>query len=137
MPLRIKVKDIARPLTHDIDADSSLDVTVVDGHVRKCVAAATEALKGNCLHHAAMNRGHIASLLESMRETHIAIRVLIKGAFEKPASVDALALARLQIEAIYSVCLMVEDESYVTMYLKHHWKSLYVRWLLRRGGEKS
>jgi len=133
----ITVKNIARPFSHDIDLDSSLDVHVIDGHVRKCVAAATDALKKNSPRHAAMNRGHMASFLESMRETHFAIRALITGAYEKPASVDALALARLQIEAIFSVCLMVENESFVIQYLKHHWKALYVRWLLRREEVKN
>jgi hypothetical protein len=75
---------------------------------------------------------HILQIIESMSATHVAIRDLISATYEKPASVDALALARLQIETLYSVCLMIENEYNVESYVKYHWKQLYVRWLLHK-----
>jgi len=41
-------------------------------------------------------------------------------------------LARLQLEALYSVCLMVQDPSFVDIYVKSFWRDNYVRFLLVR-----
>lgn len=127
----IRVADVSHRLSTDLDFRGS-NVIILDNLVRRCVSAATDALKRPCTSHSEHSCTLMLHILESMAATHLAIRELIRVTHEKPASVDALALARLQIETLYSVCLMIENESYVERYVKHHWKQLYVRWLLHR-----
>jgi hypothetical protein len=71
-------------------------------------------------------------MFEAMGFTHVTIRNLPTQGTKTPACVDALALARLQLEALYSVCLMVQDPSFVDIYVKSFWRDNYVRFLLVR-----
>jgi hypothetical protein len=71
-------------------------------------------------------------MFEAMGFTHVTIRNLLTQGTKTPACVDALALARLQLEALYSVCLMVQDPSFVDIYVKSFWRDNYVRFLLVR-----
>ena len=47
-----------------------------------------------------------------------------------PQSVDALLLARVQLEGVFSLCLMLEDPQYVTAYVQDHWRKQYVEYLI-------
>jgi len=67
-----------------------------------------------------------------MRFTHSAIRNLVAKGTDSPECVDSLALARQQLEALYSVCLMVQHPSYVDIYIKSFWRDAYVEFLLER-----
>jgi hypothetical protein len=44
--------------------------------------------------------------------------------------VDALALARLQLEGLYSMCLLTEGSQHVDALLRDGWKKQFVRYLL-------
>jgi hypothetical protein len=72
-------------------------------------------------------------MFEAMGFTYATIRSLLTQGIKTPACVDALALARLQLEALYSVCLMVQDPSFVDIYVKSFWRDNYVRFLLVRA----
>jgi len=61
--------------------------------------------------------------------THVTIRNLLPRE-QKRRVRGCLALARLQLEALYSVCLMVQDPSFVDIYVKSFWRDNYVRFLL-------
>ena len=67
-----------------------------------------------------------------MRFTHTTIRNFVAKGTNSPECVDALALARQQLEALYSICLMVQDLSYVDIYIKSFWRDAYVLFLLQR-----
>ena len=54
---------------------------------------------------------HLSWMFDAMRFTHATIRNLVALGTNSPSCVDALALARQQLEALYSVCLMVQDPS--------------------------
>jgi len=64
--------------------------------------------------------------------THVTIRNLVALGIKSPGCVDSLALARQQLEALYSVCLMVQDPSFVDIYIKSFWRDAYVQFLLDR-----
>ena len=51
----------------------------------------------------------------------------------KPESVDALVLARLQLEGLYTTCLLVEKPENVDRFTHEAWKRQYIRWLLDSG----
>jgi len=135
--MRIRVIDIARPSTFDIDPDGRLDVAVLDSLLKRCVAAVTNSLKSPASRYSALQSVHISWMFEAMGFTHVTIRSLLTQGSKTPACVDALALARLQLEALYSVCLMVQDPSFVDIYVKSFWRDAYVRFLLEREEHKS
>ena len=45
---------------------------------------------------------------------------------------DALALARLQLEGLYALCLMFESPQYVDCFRRYYWRTTYVQYLLMR-----
>ena len=45
---------------------------------------------------------------------------------------DTLALLRLQFEALFAICLMLEDAKYVYAYVQDYWRKRYVQYLLVR-----
>lgn len=67
-----------------------------------------------------------------MQMTHRTIRIILSGAPGRPESVDALVLARLQMEGLYTLCLLLEDASYVNRYLQDGWRKKYVQFLLQK-----
>jgi hypothetical protein len=66
-----------------------------------------------------------------MRHSHTAIRRLL-AVEQSPSAVDALAIARLQLETLYSLCFLLQDPENIRLYLKNGWKKKYVRFLLER-----
>jgi|ERR1700675_2048213 len=135
--MRIRVIDIARPSSFDIDPDARFDIAVLDSLLKRCVAAVTNSLKSPASRYSALQSVHISWMFEAMGFTYVTIRSLLTQGTKTPACVDALALARLQLEALYSVCLMVQDPSFVDIYVKSHWRDAYVRFLLDREERKS
>ena len=79
----------------------------------------------------------LAYVDKAMGFTHTTIRNLLTQGPKTPACVDALALARLQLEALYSVCLMVQDPSFVDIYVKSFWRCACVRFFLDREERKD
>jgi len=135
--MKIRVVDIACPSKSDINPDLRFDVMVLDSHVRRCAATATEALKHPASGYSVLQAAHLSWIFDAMRFTHVTIRNLLTEGPKTPACVDALALARLQLEALYSVCLMVQDPSFVDIYVKSFWRDAYVRFLLEREERKG
>jgi hypothetical protein len=126
------VIDVAWPNTEDIDLDRHLDAPVLDGHVKQCAAAVTNALKTPPPGFSKDQAAHLSWMFDAMRFTHVTIRNLIALGTNSPSCVDSLALARQQLEALYSVCLMVQDPSFVDVYIKSFWRDAYVQFLLER-----
>lgn len=128
----IRVRDVVWPIKTDIDPDRRLDVAVLDGLVKRCVASITSSLEVPSSRYSQLQMAHISWMFQAMGFTHGTIRSLLTQGTKTPACVDALVLARLQLEALYSVCLMVQDPSFVDSYVKSFWRDNYVRFLLVR-----
>lgn len=126
---KIRVIDIAHLAKQDIDPDRHIDVKLVDGLVNRCSAAATSALKSPPVGYSELQAIHISWIFDSMRFTHVTIRNLIAGGPKTPACIDALALTRLQLETLYSICLITQAPSAAADYVKNFWKDNYVRFL--------
>ena len=105
--------------------------------VNICVKAAEEALNQPPDGYSIWQRNSIADTLVSMRATHRAIRALLKLGDTHPEAVDALVLARLQLEGLYNLCLMFESPEYVTRFQHEAWMREYTRWMLYREELKS
>lgn len=100
--------------------------------VNICVKAAEEALDHPPTGYTMWQRNSPSDIFVSMRATHRAIRVLVKLGDTHPESVDALVLARLQLEGLFNLCLMFESPQYVTRFQHEAWMRQYTRWMLYR-----
>ncbi len=128
------VRDQAYPLTVDIDPTAVVHAPEMDSCVNRCVVRATEALVSAVSGWDDWHRSHLSSVFEAMLLTHRNIRILLspdESGAPKPTSVDALSLARLQLESLYTVCLMFEDPKWVDNYVKDGWQKDYKLFLLR------
>lgn len=129
---RIRVVDVAWPNNKDIDLTRHLSAPDLDGHVKQCASAVTNALKTPPPGYSQDQAAHMGWMFDAMRFTHTTIRNLVAKGTNSPECVDSLALARQQLEALYSVCLMVQDPSFVDIYIKSFWRDAYVQFLLIR-----
>lgn len=135
---KLRIRTSAHCHTTDIDTHKKLDAKVWDGLANVCVLRATSALQTSAGNYTELQRHHIADIFNSMNATRRTIRRVLEPAGEvEPESVDALALARLQLEGLYSICLMLEDPKYVDCYLQDHWKKRYLTYLLAREEMKD
>lgn len=130
MPLR--VKDYAHVHQTDVDHGQRRDSKEFDKIANVCVMRATEALKVPTGQYTQMHCNQIGDIFRSMMATQRGIRRMLD--FEgpiNPETVDALLLARVQLESLFSLCLMLEDPRYVTVYVQEHWRKQYVEYLSR------
>lgn len=105
--------------------------------INGCVKAAEEALNTVPNGYSIWQRNSLSHIFASIRATHRAIRVLIKLGDTKPESVDALVLARLQLEGLYNLCLLYESPDWVTKFQHEAWMRQYTRWMLYREETKA
>jgi hypothetical protein len=119
--------------TEDIDAGSTrAGGDQWEALVNICVKSAEVALEQPPAGYSIWQRNSLVDVFTSMRATHRAIRVLLKLGDTHPGSVDALVLARLQLEALYNLCLMFEGPEHVTRFQHEAWMRDYTRWMLYR-----
>ena len=87
-------------MTREINLDQTTDAPVMDGLVNRCIAAACDALRSPTSVFTDFQLGHLGNIFTSMRRTHESIRELLRRENKSPHSVDAVPLARLQLDAI-------------------------------------
>jgi hypothetical protein len=130
--MRLAIKDIKHVLTSDIDVSQQLDVAELDELVRLCAFSARDAMNASpAAGFSELEWMHLPLMLENLVHSHNSIRTLIGGA-RSASAVDALAIARLQLETVYTLCFLLEDHVNVQLFLKNGWKKKYVRFLLHR-----
>jgi hypothetical protein len=105
--------------------------------VNVCVKAAEEALDHPLPGYSIWQRNSMSDAFVSMRATHRSIRALLKLGDTHPEAVDALVLARLQLEGLYNLCLMFESPEHVVRFQHESWMREYTRWMLYREELKS
>ena len=71
-------------------------------------------------------------MIDSFRHSHGSIRRLLAG--ERSASaVDALAIARIQLENLFTICYFLQSPESVRLHMKNAWKKTFIRFLLQRA----
>ena len=129
----LPVRQVAYVATSDYDLTRSPDTRDFDKIVNICTGRATDALKQSAGAYTDLQRQQISDIFYSMSSTHRTIRLLLDvDAPINPEVVDTLPLARLQLECLYGVCLMLEAPIYVDAYLQDYWKKRYVQYLLNK-----
>ena len=131
------VKSVAYVHTVDIDPSLVKKGAVWEELANICVTAAEKALERPPPGYTATQRNSLTDIFASMKVTHRSIRLLVALGDEKPESVDALVLARLQLEGLYTMCLLIEKAKHVDRFVKEAWKRQYVSYLLMREETKS
>jgi hypothetical protein len=108
-----KVEDLKYLITHDVDITRREDVATLDGFVNTCITEATDALqKAPLAGFSEANRNHIANLVEGVKHSHQSIRKLLRGD-RNASAVDALAIARLQLETLYNACYLLQAPQHI------------------------
>ena len=127
------VKDVARPQTIDIDVSARYDVREADSIIFSCVAAAQGALNSAPpVSFSEFERDQVVNAIAGLSHSHRSIRMLLGGT-QGPWAVDALAIARLQLETLYNLCFLLQSPENVRLFLKASWKKKYTRFLLQRA----
>jgi hypothetical protein len=122
----------------DFEFERHGDAREFDKIATVCVGRATTALETPGRGYTKLQCDHIGDVFRSMRATHRTIKRLLDhdGPID-PETVDTLALARIQLECLYAVCLMLEDPKYVTYYMQDYWRKKYVQYLLDKEETKN
>jgi hypothetical protein len=127
------VQKIAHVIDHDLDITQSYDVATLDEHVYTCISLSRSAIEvGKLAGYSDYEKAHIWNFIEGMRYSHKSIRKLLKGE-QSASAVDALAIARLQLENLFTICFLLQSAENVRLFLKNAWKKKYVRFLLHRA----
>lgn len=135
--MRVTVKDIVHPITQDVDVTQSIGVGEVDALVFRCIVAAKDALQTlPPTGFSEYERDHLVAVIEGLRQSHLAIRKLLSGD-QGGWGVDALAIARLQLEMVYTLCFLLQRPDNLRLFLKNSWKKKYIRFLLQREEHRS
>ena len=105
---------------------------MLDEYVNTCITAAQNALQSAVPPgFSDFHRDVLKRVTEGMRSAHESIRKLLRDG-PSASSVDAITVARLQLETLYCFCFLLQDSNNVARFLKSGWKKQYVRFLLMR-----
>jgi hypothetical protein len=115
---KLTVASCAHRHSTDIDPTKKMESKEWDRLGNVCVSRTTTALQGEAKGYSKEHRDRISDLFDSMAATNRTIRLVLEAGFEQPGSVDALVLARLQLECLYALCLMFEGPEYVDRYTR-------------------
>jgi hypothetical protein len=127
------VQKIAHVINQDLDITQSYDVKQVDEHLYTCISQCRDSLVTRKLpRYDEFESGHIWSIIGGMKDTHRSIRKLLMGE-QSASAVDALALARVQLENLFTICFMLQSAENVRLHMKNAWKKTYIRFLLHRA----
>jgi hypothetical protein len=116
--------------TEDVDPDEHIKAAVVNDAMESAVNRSVAALENPTSGYSDFQRRNLQIVFQSMLSTHGLIRKVLHAGWQNPESIDALALARVPLEGLYTLCLMFESPSWIDVYLKDGWKKQYVRLLL-------
>jgi hypothetical protein len=133
----ITVKSCAYIHAEDIDPEAHMSAPEVEAAKDNAVNLATAALENEADGYSPFLRANLQTIFDSMQATHGTIRKVLGFGWEDPRSIDALALARIPLEHLYTLCLMFEKPVWVEVYLKDGWKKQYERFLLQREETKK
>lgn len=128
----ITAKSCAYVHRTDIDPDAKTHAPEIEAAKDAAVNFAIGALEEETDGYSAFVRANLQTIFDAMQATHSTIRSVLAFGFEDPRSIDALALARLPLEHLYTLCLMFEGPAWMETYLRDGWKKQYEQFLLQR-----
>jgi hypothetical protein len=130
----LHVKEVAYVHATDVDDTKRMNIAPTDAAMEECVNWGAQALMQQSASHPVVQTLHMRSVLVSMRWTHRLVRKVLgyEKPNEKPMVVDGLSLARIPLEGLFTLSLMLEDPVWVDRYLRDGWKKQYTKFLLQR-----
>ena len=133
----ITVQSCAYVHPDDIDPETHASANDIEVTKDKAVSRAIAALENDVAGWSHFHRANVQTLFEAMTATHRTIRKVLEFGCQDPRSIDAMVLARVPLEHLYTLCLMFEDSNWIDVYLKDGWKKQYERFLLQREETKN
>lgn len=133
----MRVSTVAYIHNEDVDAEQHVNAAPITEATDVVVARAQTALDAPSGGYSDFHRANIQNVFLSMRSTLHAIRKILKWGDEDPTAIDALALARLPLEGLYTLSLMFESPHWVDDYLRDGWRKQYETFLLQREETKN
>lgn len=116
--MALRVRDVKHVLSRDIDVSRRADVKTLDAFVFTCVSSAKDALTSAALPgFSEFERGQLSLVVEGLRHSHLSIRKLLAGE-QSAVAVDALPIARLQLETLYTLCFLLQSNENVRLFLE-------------------
>jgi hypothetical protein len=129
----LRVKDYVHLHETDFNHDEPRDAKEFDKIATACVNVATAALENPSGQYSQLHCNQMADIFRSLLATQRGIRRMLDYTGPIDAeTVDVLVLARLQLEGLFSVCLMLEDVKHVTAFVQDHWRKQYVDYLINK-----
>ena len=107
MPIR--VSSCAYVHNEDVDPKHHVNAGPINAAMEAAVKCASAALQNHRDGYTEFQRRTIQTVYSSMLSTHRLIRKVLAAGYQNPESIDALTLARLPLEGLYTLCLMVRE----------------------------
>lgn len=133
----IPVSSCAYVHSDDVDPEKHINAGPMNDAMDLAVARAVAALENPAGAYTDFQRANMATVLKSMQSSHRSIRKMLGWGEEDPRSVDALAVARVPLEGLYTICLFTESPDWVDVYLRDGWRKQYEHFLLQREETKG
>lgn len=121
----------------DVNPDKHINANRMDETMAAVVNRAATALDEATGDYTYFQRRIAGASLKSAMASHSAVRAALVPGHRNPASVDALALARISLESLYNICLFTESRDWIDKYLRDDWKKQYTQFLLQREETKN
>ena len=99
---KITVSSCAYIHTEDVDPEARIKAGPVNDAMEIAVRRAVAALEEPANGYSDFHRNHIQTIFPSMLSTHRLIRKVLDAGYDNPEAIDALALARLPLESLYT-----------------------------------
>ncbi len=133
----IPVSSCAYVHPDDVDVQEHVNAGPVNDAMDLAVTRAVAALENPTGEYTDFQRANVAAVLRSMQSSHRSIRKMLGWGEEDARSVDALAVARVPLEGLYTICLFTESPDWVDVYLRDGWRKQYEHFLLQREETKN
>ncbi len=133
----IPVSSCAYVHPDDVDTEKHVNAGPINDAMDLAVARAVTALEKPTGAYTDFQRANIAAVLKSMQSSHGSIRKILSWGEDDPRSVDALAVARVPLEGLYTICLFTEGPEWVDIYLQDGWRKKYEQFLLQQEETKK
>ena len=127
-----KIRTCAYIHDDDVNPAKHIDATAISTALDCAVARTLRALQTPPDAYTEFQCRHIIDFIEGMRSRHSTIQRMLNWGDGDPSSVDALAIARVVLEGLYTVCLFIESPNWVDKYLQDGWRKEYEQFLLLR-----